>query len=152
MSNTTETSTSNPTTTSTLTMLNGQVKWFNNRRTYGWITVVSDGDYNGKDIFVHQSNIQSSGYRTLTTGEYVSFELSPSTGEKHPYHAINVTGINGGLLLCDINSQERTRDFRNRRSQRRQDYTRSDRSDDRYDNRTNRQEDRTDDRTDDRTE
>lgn len=100
--------TSNTTSNSTpLANLNGQVKWFNNRKTYGWVTVVSEGDYNGKDVFVHQSNINATGFRTLTPGEYVSFDLTESVEEKHPYHATNVSGICGGSLLCDVQSSLR---------------------------------------------
>ena len=79
---------------------NGQVKWFNNRLGYGFITVISPGSNNGQDIFVHQSNIcpSQSQYRTLTVGEYVSLNISDD--DKH--QALNVTGINGGSLSCDI--------------------------------------------------
>ena len=56
----------------------GHVKWFNNNDGYGFITVLSEGDNKGSDIFAHQSNIYPlhSGYRTLRPGEYVSFNLS----------------------------------------------------------------------------
>ena len=79
---------------------NGQVKWFNNRLGYGFITVITAGDNNAKDIFVHQSNIHpsQSQYRTLTVGEYVSLDISGD--DKH--QALNVTGINGGSLSCDV--------------------------------------------------
>lgn len=77
----------------------GCVKWFNNKDGYGFVTVVSDCDSNGSDIFVHQSNIYptSSGYRTLRTGEYVSMNLST---ENRP-QAVDVTGVRGGPLMCD---------------------------------------------------
>ena len=81
--------------------LNGNVKWFNNNLNYGFITVISEGEHNNRDVFVHQSNIRSNGYRTLQTGEYVSFVLSPNNDEAHPLHATEVTGISGGKLLCD---------------------------------------------------
>jgi cold shock CspA family protein len=77
----------------------GQVKWFDNRLGYGFITINSNGENSGKDIFVHQTNITptSSEYRTLSKGEYVSFNLS--NDEK--CQGLDVSGINGGPLRCD---------------------------------------------------
>ena len=59
--------------------LNGRVKWFRNNLGYGFITVVSPGaPENGRDVFVHQSNVHPavSTYRTLIKDEYVSLDLS----------------------------------------------------------------------------
>ena len=55
----------------------GQVKWFNNKSGFGFITVMN-GDHNGKDIFVHHSDllVGEEQYRYLVTGEYVEFKLS----------------------------------------------------------------------------
>ena len=82
----------------------GQVKWFSNQLNYGFITVLSDGEHNGIDVFVHQTNIspQVSNYRTLSTGEYVSFILTHNEGDKHPYQGTNITGYGGGKLMCDF--------------------------------------------------
>ena len=89
----------------------GQVKWFNNRLGYGFITIVSQGDRNNEDIFVHQQHItpKTSDYRALQQGEYVSFQLgsadssSENSGEgaKHVIQAVKVTGVFGGTLMCD---------------------------------------------------
>ncbi len=49
-------------------MAEGRVKWFNDSKGYGFIE--TDG---GKDIFVHFSAIQSSGFKSLSEGERVSF-------------------------------------------------------------------------------
>ncbi|MGN1323597.1 MAG: cold-shock protein [Bacilli bacterium] len=50
--------------------MSGKVKWFNNDKGYGFI------DYtNGEDIFVHYSAIKANGYRTLTEGQMVCFDL-----------------------------------------------------------------------------
>lgn len=50
--------------------MSGKVKWFNNDKGYGFI------DYtNGEDIFVHYFAIKANGYRTLTEGQMVSFDL-----------------------------------------------------------------------------
>ena len=51
-------------------MPNGTVKFFNNEKGYGFITR-PDGDY----IFVHYSNIEGDGYRSLEEGQAVEFEL-----------------------------------------------------------------------------
>ena len=50
----------------------GTVKFFNAEKGYGFIS--RDGD---KDIFVHYSNIQGSGYKTLEEGQVVEFDVAP---------------------------------------------------------------------------
>lgn len=55
--------------------MRGKVKWFNDKKGYGFIT----GD-DGKDVFVHHSAIQSEGFRTLAEGQEVEFEVT--TGPK----------------------------------------------------------------------
>lgn len=50
----------------------GKVKWFNNQKGYGFLT--PEGE-ESRDIFVHYSAIQGDGYKTLTTGQDVEFEL-----------------------------------------------------------------------------
>jgi CspA family cold shock protein len=64
-------------------MASGKVKWFDNKRGFGFIAQES-----GKDIFVHHTSIQGSGYKTLMEGELVNFEIVNS--EKGP-KAQNVT-------------------------------------------------------------
>ena len=49
----------------------GTVKWFNSDKGYGFIT--QEG---GPDLFVHYSEIQSSGYRSLEEGQKVEFEIT----------------------------------------------------------------------------
>lgn len=53
----------------------GTVKWFNNAKGYGFIAQDS-----GEDVFVHYSAIQQDGYRSLSAGEEVEFDLI--TGQK----------------------------------------------------------------------
>jgi cold shock protein len=50
----------------------GTVKFFNAEKGYGFISR-PDGD----DVFVHYSNIQSSGYRSLDEGQAVEFDVAP---------------------------------------------------------------------------
>ncbi len=49
----------------------GTVKWFNGEKGYGFIT-----PENGPDLFVHYSEIQASGFRSLNEGEVVEFEIT----------------------------------------------------------------------------
>lgn len=73
------------------------VKWFNPRAGYGFLTDCN----NAADIFVHHSEINTSGnvYKTLTQGEYVEYKTT--TDDKGKVLAVNVTGINQGPLLCE---------------------------------------------------
>ena len=57
--------------------IKGTVKWFNESKGYGFIS--REG---GPDLFVHFSNIQSSGFRTLKEGQQVTF--TEDTGQKGP--------------------------------------------------------------------
>jgi cold shock protein len=54
-------------------LTNGTVKWFNNKKGYGFINEV-----NGRDIFVHFSSIVMDGYKTLNEGDQVDFEVEES--------------------------------------------------------------------------
>jgi CspA family cold shock protein len=55
----------------------GVVKWFSNRKGYGFIE-----QEEGEDIFVHHSGINMAGFRTLAEGDRVSFEIE--VGERGP--------------------------------------------------------------------
>ena len=50
--------------------MSGQVKWFNNEKGYGFIDYIT-----GEDIFVHYSAIKQDGYKTLSEGQRVEFDL-----------------------------------------------------------------------------
>lgn len=65
-------------------MATGTVKWFNESKGYGFISP----DDGSKDVFVHFSAIQGSGFKTLAEGQKVSFEVEQ--GPKGP-QARNVT-------------------------------------------------------------
>lgn len=53
-------------------MLNGQVKWFNDQKGYGFIAA------QGKDYFVHYKEIQATGFKSLKEGDKVQFESDSS--------------------------------------------------------------------------
>jgi cold shock protein len=59
-------------------MSTGKVKWFNESKGYGFI----EPDGGGRDVFVHYSAIQGEGYKTLSEGQPVEFEVIQ--GEKGP--------------------------------------------------------------------
>ena len=58
-------------------MSEGKVKWFNERKGFGFIETSE-----GNDVFVHFSAIHDSGFRTLQEGQRVSFEVQQ--GQKGP--------------------------------------------------------------------
>ena len=52
-------------------MTTGTVKWFNDQKGYGFVTP-EEGD----DVFVHHSEIQGEGYKSLAEGQKVEFEIT----------------------------------------------------------------------------
>ncbi|ADO82952.1 cold-shock protein [Ilyobacter polytropus] len=67
-------------------MLKGTVKWFNSEKGFGFIT-----SEEGNDLFVHFSEINKPGFKTLEEGEEVTFDVVE--GQKGP-QAANVTPAN----------------------------------------------------------
>ena len=66
-------------------MIDGIVKWFDNRKGYGFIE-----QEEGPDVFVHHSGINATGFKSLNEGDSVSFDVEQ--GQKGPA-AVNVTKI-----------------------------------------------------------
>ena len=66
-------------------MAEGTVKWFNESKGFGFIT-----SEDGKDVFVHYSSIQGNGFKTLSEGDTVSFDIEQ--GPKGP-KAVNVVKV-----------------------------------------------------------
>ena len=86
----------------------GQVKWFNNKVGFGFITM-KDAENTDKDIFVHYStiNVADTQYRYLVQGEYVEFDLTTSNKPPHEYQSSNISGIKGGKLMCETRQLNR---------------------------------------------
>ena len=66
-------------------MANGIVKWFNDRKGYGFIE-----QEDGQDVFVHHSSINAEGFKSLDEGDRVTFDIEQ--GQKGPA-AVNVTVV-----------------------------------------------------------
>jgi cold shock protein len=66
-------------------MANGSVKWFNDRKGYGFIE-----QEDGSDVFVHHSGINGNGFKSLREGDRVTFDVEQ--GQKGPA-AVNVTVV-----------------------------------------------------------
>ena len=60
-------------------MASGKVKWFDNKKGFGFIAQDS-----GQDVFVHHTSIIGAGFKTLNEGEEVSFGWSPVTRGQKP--------------------------------------------------------------------
>lgn len=71
--------------------LNGRVKWFNNEKGYGFIDHAA-----GEDIFVHYSAIKQNGYKTLSEGQIVNFDLIETP---KGLQAINVTATENSKII-----------------------------------------------------
>ena len=79
----------------------GVVKWFNNRKGFGFLTDLESKD----EVFVHFSgvNVPEGVFKALYEGEYVSYERG--TDKEGKTVAVNVTGVMGGPLLCQNESK-----------------------------------------------
>lgn len=69
--------------------MQGRVKWFNNEKGYGFI------DYpEGEDIFVHYSAIKQDGYKSLSEGQVVEFDLIETAKGLQAINVLAVSNVN----------------------------------------------------------
>ena len=68
-------------------MLNGTVKWFNNKKGYGFIKAPNTE----KDIFVHITAVQKSGLDYINEGQEVSFDIIPDKQGRPEAHNLSVS-------------------------------------------------------------
>jgi CspA family cold shock protein len=68
-------------------MPTGTVKWFNNRKGYGFVIPDEQAE---EDVFIHYSSIEMEGFKTLNEGQKINFDLSD--GPKG-LHATNITDL-----------------------------------------------------------
>ena len=94
--------------------ISSQLKWFNNKSGYGFITSCDEKNKD-EDVFVHHSSISVSAeqYKYLVQGEYVSLDVEKSEKGDYVFQTTKVTGVFGGALMC-----ETRQDIRNQRAER----------------------------------
>ena len=67
-------------------MNSGTVKWFNSEKGFGFIS----NDNGGDDVFVHFSSIASNGYKSLTEGQKVTYDVEKDPKDSRKLSAVNV--------------------------------------------------------------
>ncbi len=70
-------------------MNNGTVKWFNEAKGFGFIS----NDDGSDDVFVHYSAIQTDGFRNLTEGQKVTYDVDPDPKDSSKMRAANVKAV-----------------------------------------------------------
>lgn len=85
-----------------------RVKWFNNKNGYGFASTLGA---NTRDVFVHHTSLKvdKEQYRYLVQGEYVDLDVSAITdaNSKHQWQSANVSGVQGGPLMCETRQEMR---------------------------------------------
>lgn len=87
----------------------GCVLRYNKQLGYGFISVLTPGEFEGQEIFVHSSGITKNTkyperFRMLYIGECVEFDITPTNKEDKPHQASNVVGYKNNSLMCDNSS------------------------------------------------
>lgn len=67
--------------------MQGTVKWFNDEKGFGFLS----NDSGGEDVFVHFSAIQTEGFKSLTEGQKVTFEVERDPRDSHKLRAARVS-------------------------------------------------------------
>lgn len=80
----------------------GSVKWFSNEKGYGFIE-----QENGDDVFVHHSDIQGDGYKTLKQGEVVEYEIIQADKGPKAQNVVRDAGSGDGEPAGRSRSEER---------------------------------------------
>lgn len=86
-----------------------RVKWFNRTAGWGFASLTKSAEeHEGDDIFVHWKSLDvgNEQYKYLVNGEYVNLKINYTPEGQHSYQASNVTGVDGGLLMCETRNQE----------------------------------------------
>jgi len=87
----------------------GVVKGF--KKTYGFAVVVGESEHSGKDIMINHANIMTSKecYKTLQRGEHIEFGIEVL--EDGRIQALNVSGPDGLVLMCETNPRRMHRRY-----------------------------------------
>jgi len=86
-----------------------RVKWFNRTAGWGFVSLTKDAEqHENDDIFIHWKSLDVANeqYKYLVNGEYVNLKINFTPNGEHSYQACNVTGIGGGLLMCETRNYE----------------------------------------------
>ena len=86
-----------------------RVKWFNRTAGWGFASLTKSAEeHEGDDIFVHWKSLDvgNEQYKYLVNGEYVNLKINYTPDGQHSYQASNVTGVDGGQLMCETRNQE----------------------------------------------
>ena len=86
-----------------------RVKWFNRTAGWGFVSLTSSAlEHENDDVFVHWKslNVGNEQYKYLVNGEYISLKIKYTPDGEHSYQASDVTGIDGGKLMCETRNEE----------------------------------------------
>jgi len=86
-----------------------RVKWFNRTAGWGFVSLTSSAEeHNNDDVFVHWKSLDvgNEQYKYLVNGEYIHLKINYTPEGEHSYQASNVTGVDGGKLMCETRNEE----------------------------------------------